>query len=206
MAAHLSDLAGRLREAREDFEDEVTRRQRRWHYHIRRNRVRFERHALAAHRRMKRSVLRFLRESSIPNLLTGPVIYSMIVPLVLLDLWITIYQRACFPIYRIPRVRRRDYLIIDRHRLGYLNAIEKVNCVYCGYANGLFAYVREVAARTEQYWCPIKHARAIRSPHSRYAAFVDYGDAEGYHDRLPVLRASWPSATPLKRRHRRARS
>ena len=79
-------------------------------------------------------------------------------------------------------------MVIDRHHLAYLNAIEKLNCVYCGYANGVFAYVREIAGRTEQYWCPIRHAKRVRSPHAHYRTFVDYGDAEGYQCRLPVLR------------------
>ena len=85
--------------------------------------------------------------------------------------------------------KRDDYIAIDRHRLGYLNAIEKLNCVYCGYSNGVIAYVREIAARTEQYWCPIKHARRVIGSHPRYAMFDDYGDAEGYQKRADELRA-----------------
>ena len=69
--------------------------------------------------------------------------------------------------------RTGDDLVFDRHRLGYLNAIEKVHCVYCGYANGLVAYAREIAARTEQYFCPIKHAAPIAAPHDRYHLFAD---------------------------------
>jgi hypothetical protein len=34
------------------------------------------------------------------------------------------------------------------------------------YANGVFAYVREVGSRTEQYWCPIKHARRVLGVHA----------------------------------------
>ena len=40
-----------------------------------------------------------------------------------------------------------------------------------GYANGLMAYVREVAARTEQCWYPIKRARAIPAPISAITGF-----------------------------------
>jgi hypothetical protein len=112
--------------------------------------------------------------------LTAPVIYSLIVPLVLLDLFVTIYQAICFPVYGIPKARRRDYLVFDRSHLAYLNMLEKLNCAYCSYANGLIAYVREIAGRTEQYWCPIKHARRVIGAHPRYALFEDYGDAEGY--------------------------
>ena len=114
----------------------------------------------------------------------------------MLDVWVTLYQWVCFPIYGIAQVPRRRYFVIDRHKLAYLNGIEKANCVYCGYANGVIAYVREIAARTEQYWCPIRHARAIPTPHTRYQLFFDYGDAKAYRHELPRLqRALRPSHT-----------
>jgi hypothetical protein len=120
--------------------------------------------------------------------LTAPAIYSVIVPVALLDLWISLYQRICFPVYGIARVRHRDFVVIDRQHLAYLNGIEKLNCVYCGYANGVFAYAREIAGRTEQYWCPIRHAKRVIRPHPHYREFVDFGDAEGYKRQLPELR------------------
>jgi hypothetical protein len=141
-----------------------------------------------AHRRLRQSIPSFLAESSVLNLLTAPLVYSLVMPLVLLDLWVTVFQALAFRIYGIPTVRRRQYFVVDRHKLAYLNGIEKLHCFYCSYANGLFAYAREVAARTEQYWCPIKHARRPRDQHSRYERFADYGDAEAYRHRLPVLR------------------
>ncbi|MDB6046794.1 MAG: hypothetical protein JWM63_5345 [Gammaproteobacteria bacterium] len=79
-------------------------------------------------------------------------------------------------------------MIFDRYQLVYLNLIERVNCLYCSYANGLVAYVREIAARTEQYWCPIKHARRVVAAHEHYPKFADYGDAESYHQELARLR------------------
>ena len=94
----------------------------------------------------------------------------------LLDLAVTVYQAVCFPVYGIPKVARGEYLVFDRGSLRYLNVIEKIGCVYCSYANGLLAYVVEIAARTEQHFCPIKHARKLLRPHSHYANFVPYGD------------------------------
>src|SRR5262249_50668365 len=151
-------------------------------------RVRFAREGRELHRRARQNTLRFLRESSVGNVLTAPIIYSMVVPIALLDLWITLYQALCFRAYGIAPVRPSAYIVIDRQHLAYLNAIEKLNCVYCGYANGVFAYVREIAGRTEQYWCPIRHAKRARAPHTHYRHFVDYGDADGYRRRLIPLR------------------
>ena len=151
-------------------------------------RIRFERDVQRAHARLKQSIPKFIRKSNLLNMLTAPLIYSMVVPIAILDVSFSIYQRVCFPIYGIAHVRRSAYVVLDRQDLAYLNAIEKLNCVYCGYANGVFAYVREIAGRTEQYWCPIRHATRVRAPHAHYREFVDYGDAKGYHRLLPVLR------------------
>jgi hypothetical protein len=105
-----------------------------------------------------------------------------------MDIWVMAYQAICFPIYRIPKVRRRDYLIFDRHHLAYLNTIEKINCAYCSYCNGAIAFVREVASRTEVYWCPIKHARRILGPHPHYLGFADFGDADGFRAKLEQMK------------------
>jgi hypothetical protein len=102
--------------------------------------------------------------------------------------FVSLYQAVCFPIYGIAKIKRADYLVFDRLHLAYLNALEKLNCAYCSYANGIIAFTREIAARTEQYWCPIKHARRVIGTHARYALFDDYGGAEGYQDRLAKLR------------------
>jgi hypothetical protein len=188
VSPHVEHIVERIHEAEADLAREVGAQRRRWHYRIRRGRVRFDRDVRKAHRQFKQSIPSFIREGSLFNLLTAPCVYSLLLPFALLDLWVTLYQWVCFPIYGIPRVRRRAYFVIDRHRLAYLNGIEKINCTFCSYANGFIAYVGEVAARTEQYWCPIKHARAIRSPHARYPVFFDYGDARAYRHQLVHLR------------------
>jgi len=189
MPSRIDDLLHRIAQLEHELENELVRARDRWRYRIDAGRIRFERDARLAHKRLKQSIPRFIRESSPLNLMTAPVIYSLIVPIVIVDLWITAYQRICFPVYGIARVRRSRYIVIDRHHLAYLNGIEKLNCVFCGYANGVFAYIREIAGCTEQYWCPIRHAKRVRAPHVHYHEFVDFGDAEGYQQRLPLLRA-----------------
>ncbi len=178
----------RLHEVETDLEHEVEKRRRRWHHRVSRGRLWFNQELRAQHRRLRQSIPDYIREADRLSLLTAPIIYSLLFPFLVLDLWVTVYQRVCFPIYGVARVPRRRYFAIDRHKLAYLNGIEKVNCTFCSYANGLIAYVREVAARTERSWCPIKHARTIPAPHSRYQRFADYGDAHHYRNELPTLR------------------
>lgn len=172
----------------DDLRRAINRSQRQWCRRADRGKIWFDRELRRAHRRLRLGVLPYIRQGSVASLLTAPLIYSLIVPFVLLDLWVSLYQAICFPIYGIARVPRRRYFALDRRKLAYLNAIEKLNCTYCSYANGLFAYVREVAGRTEQYWCPIRHARRIPEPHRYYERYFDYGDAAGYHSGLMEVR------------------
>jgi len=189
MPSTLDDLLERAALLEREVEKELNLVREQWRYRIDAGRVRFEEEVHAVHRRLKQSVPAYLRESNPLHLLVAPVIYSLIVPIAILDLWVSLYQLTCFPMFGIARVRRDAYIVFDRQHLAYLNVIEKVNCGYCGYANGVLAYVREIAGRTEQYWCPIRHAKRVRAPHPHYREFIDYGDAAGYQQRLPLLRA-----------------
>lgn len=120
--------------------------------------------------------------------LTAPLIYGLIVPFVLADLCGTIYQQVCFRVYRIPRVKRREHVVLDRAKLQYLTLFQKLNCLYCEYGNGVISYVGEITARTEWYWCPIKHARDIPEPHAHYDRFAGYGEGENFRGLLKEAR------------------
>ena len=159
-------------------------------FHIKGKRVEFESSIKEAHRKLKTTFFHWLITYRPQNLITGPLIYGMVLPLLMLDACVSFYQWACFPIYGIARVRRSDYMVFDRHNLGYLNFIEKFHCTYCEYGNGLMGYMAEILARTEQYFCPIKHARKILSVHSHYNRFLAYGDADDYEARLEEFRVA----------------
>jgi len=188
VATEIDELLGRLRDLEDEFEQKIAESRADFRYRFERNRVVFEDTVKARHKELKTGLLRFLRGSPLSTLITAPILYSVFIPIVLLDLWASLYQAVCFPIWRIPKVRRADYINLDRRHLSYLNAVQKLNCIYCGYANGLIAYIREIASLSEQYWCPIKHALRVKAPHKRYRNFVDYGDAQGFQDRLEALR------------------
>jgi len=181
-------ILARIRDLQEEMEEELARRRAAFRYRFENGRVVFEAEVRRRHREMRVRLTTFLRHARPLTIITAPVIYSMIVPFVLLDLFVTVYQAVCFPAYGIVKVRRADFIRIDRHHLAYLNALQKLNCVYCGYCNGLLGYVQEIAGRTEAYWCPIKHAARVGAHHAYYAQFVDYGDAEGFERGLAAAR------------------
>jgi hypothetical protein len=180
MGTHIIELTDKIAALEAELEAELAMRRAELHVGLEKGRVVFEEEILRRHRELRIKLSRYILGTPPLVMLTAPVIYSLIFPLLLLDLFVTVYHSVCFPVYGITKVRRGDYLVFDSHHLAYLNAIEKLNCAYCSYANGLIAYFREIAARTEQYWCPIKHARRVIGAHSRYAQFQDYGDAAGF--------------------------
>lgn len=187
MKKHIDELLQRIQSLQEELEEEYRKRRE----DLDEKRAQLAEEFLRTQRRYKMGLFRFLFRSRFLVVLTAPVIYAGWIPFLLMDLFVTLYQYICFPIYRIPRVRRSDYVVLDRGELPYLNLVEKFNCFYCSYGNGVAAYVREVAARTEQYWCPIKHARRIRGAHGRYPQFFDYGDAEAFRQGVERLRRQY---------------
>jgi hypothetical protein len=181
-------LIERIRELEAEVQVEFDKKRDGFRFTVDEKRIRFSEEVSALQRGSLVRLTPYLSGATVLTVLTAPIIYLGAVPMLLLDLFLLIYQAVCFPVYGIPKVRRGDYLLLDRGDLPYLNAIEKVNCAYCGYANGLAAYFREISARTEQYWCPIKHARRILAAHDRYPGFFEYGDAESYRLGLERLR------------------
>ncbi len=187
MNAKITELVDKIARLENQLLDEFRKQEEKFEYKLEGTRIEFEARVLEAHQKFRVAILPWLGNATLRNAISAPFIYSMIVPLAFMDLAVTLYQHICFRLYDITRVRRSDYIVLDRHQLAYLNGIEKFNCIYCGYGNGVIAYTREIISRTEQYWCPIKHARRVVGTHQRYNNFVAFGDAEGYQaQRLPL--------------------
>ncbi|PWI31938.1 hypothetical protein DI392_18090 [Vibrio albus] len=193
--SRFDELLKRLRDTEKELEGEMERllgeQRQRFHYTMEHGKVRFEKSVHAIQRQYKVGVWRYLREAKLRYVLSAPLIYVMIIPLLFLDISLTVYQQICFRIYGIPLVKRTEFFTIDRHLLDYLNAIEKLNCVYCSYGNGVIAYGREITSKTEQFWCPIKHAKRASYKHARLDKFFEYGDANAWRQDLKTLRKDW---------------
>ena len=196
MNNRIKELIGQIKQLEEDLSEEINQQKDTMLYHLKGRKVEFEQGIKEAHHKLKTGVIPWLVGVRPINIITAPIIYSMIIPFIVIDIAVNIYQFSCFPIYKIAKVHRADYIVFDRHQLAYLNIFEKFHCLYCAYANGLIAYIQEILARTELYFCPIKHARKVLAPHRHYYQFIDYGDATAYPDRLEAFRKK--SATEPK--------
>ena len=196
MNDRLDALLGRMRLLEQELIQEAKKGEEAFCYKVHEKTVRFTEDAKANHRKLRVGIRHYLTHSRFLVLATSPLIWLCAVPIVCADIIGTIYQAICFPIYGIPKVRRSDYLAFDRHHLTYLNFFEKVNCEYCAYVNGILAYFTEIAGRTEQHWCPIKHAGCVKCAHSRYKRFVEFGDAEQYRRHVEEVRRSFGDLEP----------
>jgi hypothetical protein len=114
------------------------------------------------------------------NLITGPIIYSVILPLLVLDAFVSLYQLLCFPIYKVKPFRRSEFIVFDRQELKYLDWISKFHCTYCAYAVGLIGFVSAVIGATEAYFCPIKHRSKQSHGPVRSYPFLAYEQSDDF--------------------------
>ena len=153
-------------------------------FSLREKRIVFLRAIRARNKALRIPSWRYLTHTPLRHWISAPFIYIMIIPLVITDVFVSVYHAVAFPLYGIPKIRRRDYIVYDRRFLDYLNWVQKINCLYCSYANGLIAYAGEIAARTERYWCPIKAASKPATVHTWYHDFADYGNPTEWHEKF----------------------
>ncbi|MFZ1775459.1 MAG: hypothetical protein WAT78_16095 [Rhizobiaceae bacterium] len=180
----VDEIMARLSALQDDLESQFAERRKAMSVIYKDRRAVFDDTVRALHKSFRLGIPPYVLRASLLVVLTMPFILAVIVPLLLLDLFVSVYQAVCFPVYGLKKVPRGDFIVFDREQLGYLNAIEKLNCGYCSYANGLLAWAREVAGRTESYWCPLKHARRLSGMHAHYPAFADFGDGKGWREKM----------------------
>ena len=190
MNNRIRQLLDQMTALEKELQETIAQQEGRLRYRVEGRRIVFEQAIHEAHRKVRLGIFRWFLTVRPQNYLTMPIIYGAAIPLALFDLSVSFYQLACFPIYRIARVKRADYIVYDHHLLAYLNFFEKAHCLYCSYAVGLLAYAGEIVARTEQYFCPIKHARKVLAANPRYDSFLRYGDEADFHRKLEEFRSA----------------
>ncbi|MDD2658717.1 MAG: hypothetical protein PHY54_03425 [Methylococcales bacterium] len=188
MTARLEMLMDKIKCLESELIEELQKQEEEFSYEIRKRRVYFEKNIIIRHKEYAKRLFNYISDAPLKHIVSAPFIWMCLIPTLIIDVTISMYQIICFPIYGIPKVNRKDYIVYDRQYLHYLNLIEKINCAYCSYFNGLIGYIQEIAARTEQFWCPIKHAGHIKTLHSRYQKFINYGDAAVYRSEIEKIR------------------
>jgi len=104
------------------------------------------------------------------------MIWSAIIPIIIIDLYANIYQSIYFTIQGIPKIKRSDYINYDRWNLSKLTFTQKISCIYCDYANGIVAWFKAIVNQTEVYSCAIKNKYEMpgRNHHVSFAEYKEY--------------------------------
>jgi len=168
--------------------EEIAQQEKDISYEIQNGYVQFEKEVLDKQKENMKNLLAWFRDIPLLHLLASPLVYAMVIPAILFDIILFIYQQVIFRIFKFKFIERSDYIRFDRQYLGYLNLIEKLNCMYCSYFNGLMQYAAAIAGRTELYFCPIKHAKKVAYEHDYNDEFFRYGDEDEYQKKLEALR------------------
>jgi len=168
--------------------EEIAHQEKDISYEIQNGYVRFEKEVFNRQKENMKNLLAWFRDIPLLHLLVSPLVYGMLIPAILFDIILFIYQQVIFRIFKFKFIKRSDYILFDRQYLGYLNSIEKLNCLYCSYFNGLMQYAAAIAGRTELYFCPIKHAKKVAYQHEYSDEFFSYGDEDKYQKKLEALR------------------
>jgi hypothetical protein len=184
----IREILEEIEEMKLKLAEEIDKQESHISYEIKNGYVTFEKEVLAKQRENMQNLLGWFSEVPFLHLLSSLLIYAMIIPAVLFDIILFVYQQVIFRIYKFKTIKRSDYMHFDHKYLGYLNPIEKLNCLYCSYFNGLMMYASAIAGRTELYFCPIKHAEKVIAQHKYYDIFLSYGDEEDYQKKLKELR------------------
>jgi hypothetical protein len=75
------------------------------------------------------------KERFVRHIISAPFIYVVFFAFVILDIFVELYHRVCFPLYGLDLIDRTKYIKFDRHKLSYLTPLQKFNCAYCSYGN-----------------------------------------------------------------------
>ncbi len=182
MKSKISIILTEIEKKKEELKNEYLNLMDKYWFTLKSGKIVFNNEKIKENKKQKKSIIETIFTAQIREIISIPFIYSMIIPAIFLDIMLFIFQQTAFRLYRIPLVKRNDYIFDDRKQLDYLNFIQKINCMYCSYFNWLMSYAVEVAWRTERYWCPIKHAKKMSWWHDWEKYFADYWDAEWFKE------------------------
>ncbi len=180
MKSKISKILADIQHKKEELSAEYSKLKEKYGFKVDGRRIIFNSDVKKKNKVFKKPIILTLLEARLREILSIPFIYAMIIPTFILDVFLFLYQQTAFRLYRIPLVKRSDYILYDRKSLDYLNVLQKFNCIYCSYVNGVFQYAVEIWGRTEKYWCPIKNARKKMWEHAWEQYFADYWNPEEF--------------------------
>ena len=137
MKSTISRILQEIENKRKELAEEYERIKKKYNFEYIKWKITFSKEQKLENKKKKRSFWQTTKSTTFREYLSIPFIYSMMIPAVILDLFLFMYQQTAMRLYRIPLVKRSDYITLERKHLDYLNWVEKLNCIYCSYGNSL---------------------------------------------------------------------
>lgn len=111
MSPQNQDLLDRIQCVELAIEQEAKTRRDHWQSDFEAHKLRFEKEVLVQQKRFKQGLLVYVLTAEWRHVLCVPFIYPVLVPMLLLDFFVCLYQWVCFPMLKIPKVRRSEYWV-----------------------------------------------------------------------------------------------
>ncbi|MHB1098785.1 MAG: hypothetical protein ACYCZR_04445 [Burkholderiales bacterium] len=92
MDRNIGSLIEKIRSLEEELEAELSKKREELKFSIENRKIHFEKGIMNEHRRLKTSLLSYVAQARLKHILVAPVVYSLIFPFALLDLFVTCYQ------------------------------------------------------------------------------------------------------------------
>ena len=125
----IREMLEEIEEMKVKLGEEIAQQESHISYGLKNGYVKFEKDVLERQRENMKNLLAWFREVPFLHFLTAPLIYAMLIPAIVFDVILFIYLQVVFRVFKFKIIKRSDYIIFDRHYLGYLNPIEKLNCL-----------------------------------------------------------------------------
>ena len=100
METEIAALMARIRGLEEELEAAMAQRRAELRHGLENGKAVFEEEVRRRHLELRQGLAAYLINAGWLVRLTSPVIYACIIPFVLLDLFVTLYQAVCFPVGR----------------------------------------------------------------------------------------------------------
>ena len=102
----IENIIEEIKKLENDLLEEMQRKEGDFFYKVKGKKIFFEEEAKKYQETFIIKAGEYISKASLANLLTVPFIWSCIIPALLLDLSVSLYQFICFKIYNIPKVKR----------------------------------------------------------------------------------------------------
>lgn len=108
MNKNLEVLLGQIKDIELEVQNEIEKKEKLFGYQIKKGKAHFTAKVRAQHKLLATTLYKYLRHSKLFSVLTAPVIWFCVIPVLLMHLVAKVYQSICFPIYGIPKVNPKD--------------------------------------------------------------------------------------------------